>query len=211
MDRPDRDAAIDRKVSSILERNDTGGEPMLHLAILDFETPIVTTNYDTILEKVLRQHNLDSRVPVFTFEDDEQIGARLDPTEVERQYVFKLHGSTNDGRLILDEADYTGLYFHTHWPRALALLQHIFATKMVIFVGFSLSDPEIMPLLREATRFSSSYQHLAFLNARDVTKIECEVLRTYYRVRAGAASAWASSQDCDRREQISKRVRRSAI
>jgi hypothetical protein len=93
-----------------------------------------------------------------------------------------LHGSAKKGDLILDEGDYADLYFRGRWPRAIALLQHLLATKMVIFVGFSLSDPEIMPLLREATRYASSYQHLAFLKESDVAKIAREVLRFHYRV-----------------------------
>jgi hypothetical protein len=61
VDRVDRDDAIDRKVSAILERKILmDGDPILQLGVLDFATPIVTTNYDTILEMVLRQHDLDS-------------------------------------------------------------------------------------------------------------------------------------------------------
>jgi predicted nucleotidyltransferase len=183
VDRVNRDDAIDRKVSDILERKVADGDPILQLGVLDFETPIVTTNYDMILEKVLRQHDLD-KVDVFTFENDEQISARLDPTKAQSQYVFKLHGSASatHGHLILDEGDYADLYFRGRWPIALALLRHLLATKMVIFVGFSLSDPEIMPLLRQATRFASSYQHLAFFKEGDLTKIEREVLRSHYFV-----------------------------
>jgi len=182
VDRDDRDAVMDRTISKILERKATDGDPILQLGVLDFRTPIVTTNYDTILESVLRQHDLDTQVPVFTFEDDQEIAARLDPTESQSPYVFKLHGSIKKGTLIIDVGDYSSLYFHRRWPRALALLHHLFATKMVVFVGFSLSDPEMMPLLREATRFAGSYQHIALLKEDEVMKIQREVLRSHYRV-----------------------------
>jgi predicted nucleotidyltransferase len=183
VDRDSRDQVVDRKVGSILGRRPLAeGNPDLHQAILDFQSPVVTTNFDTILEATLRRHGLDGTVPVFTFEEDEPIGERLDPTGEQSQYVFKLHGGTGKGSLILDEGDYTDMYFRENRPRALALLRHILTTKMVVFVGFSLSDPEIMPILREATRYSSTYQHIAFMRESTISKIEREVLRAYYRV-----------------------------
>ncbi|HET6977703.1 MAG TPA: SIR2 family protein [Pyrinomonadaceae bacterium] len=182
-DRDDRDHAMSTAVNTILEREtQRGGDSILHLGVLDFGAPIVTTNFDTILENVRREHNLDVGGSVFNFADDNAIGIRLDPTEARSQYIFKLHGTAGQGKIILDEGDYANLYFRGCWPRAVALLHHILATKMVVFVGFSLSDPEIMPLLREATRHASSYQHLAFLQKDNVTSIECEVLRSHYRV-----------------------------
>jgi predicted nucleotidyltransferase len=183
IDRDDRDEVVDRKVSAILARRPLKeGNSVLHQAILDFMVPIVTTNYDTILESTLRINDLDQSIPVFTFNDGDSIGACLDPTAPQGPFVFKLHGSMGKGSLILDEGDYANLYFHENWPRALALLRHILSTKMVVFVGFSLSDPEIMPILREATRYSSSYQHIAFLKKDNISRIEQDVLRSYYRV-----------------------------
>lgn len=183
VDRDSRDEAVDREVSSILDQQAmTDGTPILQMAVLDFQAPIITTNFDTILEYTLRSVDLDTAYPVFTYEDQREITQRLDPTEDHSRYIFKLHGSIRKGGLILDEGDYANIYFHERWPVALALLRHILATKMVVFIGFSLSDPEIMPILREATRYAGSYQHIAFLKDTDISRIEQDTLRSYYSV-----------------------------
>jgi hypothetical protein len=183
----DRHAAVDQAVARILQQRlarSPDRSPVLHLTLLDFAVPIFTTNYDTILEDLIATRGIETyrRTPV-TYEDENDAALLLNPAREPENVVFKLHGSVGrQQRLILDESDYFALYFQQQWPVSLELLRHTLATKMVVFVGFSLSDPEIMPILRQATRYSSSYQHMALMPEADVTPTEVEMLRTNYRV-----------------------------
>lgn len=178
--------AVGSVVAKMLDQrmNMSEKNPILHLAILDFSVPIFTTNYDNIIEQLIAEHKVEGyRHTALTYEDQEDAARLLNPTIEHENYVFKLHGSVDKTqRLILSEKDYYDFYFDAYWPKSLQLLRHILATKMVVFVGFSLSDPDIMLILREATRYSSSYQHLALMYKSTVTSIEREVMQSSYRV-----------------------------
>ena len=185
-DKEDPDSAIDRAIAEILQQRliRSSKNPILHLTLLDFAVPIITTNYDTIIERVISEYNVDTHKHVaFTYEDERDTALLLSPTRRPENYVFKLHGSiSKTGRLIFDERDYTDFYCMRRWPVSLELLRHTLATKLVIFLGYSASDPEIMFILREATRYSSSYQHVALMLESDVSPIEKETLRSIYKV-----------------------------
>ena len=181
-----RHRAVDTAVGELLKqrlRRDVNSHDLsLHLAILDFAVPIFTTNFDTIIEDLINKLGL-TEYPRYTYEDERDASNLLDPTKKYEKYVFKLHGSIHKSqKLILDEEDYAKFYFHSKWPTSLQLLRHILATKMVVFIGFSLSDPELMLILREATRHTSSYQHIAFLHELQVTPIEKNVMKEMYKV-----------------------------
>jgi len=182
-----RDVAVDQAIAEILQqrlKRSPNKNPLVHLTLMDFSVPIFTTNYDTIVEDIIAEHNVDtySRVAI-TYEDETAAGQLLSPTQKSENFVFKLHGSIGKpGRLIFDEQDYFDFYFQKKWPISLELLSHTLATKMVVFIGFSLSDPEIMLILREATRYSSSYQHVALMLESEVNPIEREILRSNYKV-----------------------------
>ncbi len=181
-----RDLAVDSLVGKILKQrmNMSERNPILHLSILDFSVPIFTTNFDNIVESLIAEYKVENyRGTAITYEDEEDAAILLNPTKRHENYVFKLHGSIDKTqRLLLDEKDYSDFYFHARWPTSLQLLRHTLATKMVVFIGFSLSDPDIMLILREATRYSSSFQHMALLREAEITSIEKEVLRSNYRV-----------------------------
>ncbi len=185
-DTDNRDRAVDSLVSKILKRrmNDSERNPILHLSVLDFSVPVFTTNFDNIIESLIAEYEVaDYRGTAITYEDEEDAAILLNPTRRHEKYVFKLHGSIDKTqRLILDEKDYSDFYFHARWPTSLQLLRHTLASKMVVFIGFSLSDPDIMLILREATRYSSSYQHMALLHEAEITSIERRVLRSNHRV-----------------------------
>jgi|RhiMetdeSRZDD1v2_1073273.scaffolds.fasta_scaffold01361_24 SIR2-like protein len=186
LDGTNRDLAIDHKVGRILGQRlrRVPENPILHLAVLDFATPVITTNFDTILETVIQKYDVAgySLNPI-TYEDQNDAAIRLNPTVAPESFVFKVHGTVSKAqRLIVDENDYADFYFQEMWPKSLQLLRHLLSTKMVVFLGFSLSDPEVMLILREATRYASSYQHVALMHQADITPIEREILRTSYRV-----------------------------
>ncbi|MBZ0302111.1 MAG: SIR2 family protein [Anaerolineae bacterium] len=181
----DRDDALHQTVRKILTRPTTAApNPLLHLTLLDFGVPIFTTNFDTIVESLVIEHQIKSYpTSPFTYLDERDAAELQSPARGDSPYIFKLHGSIHKSQmLILTESSYFQFYFERAWPRSLQLLRHVLATKMVLFIGFSLSDPEIMLILREATRYASSYQHLALMRAAEIMPTEREMLRAQYKV-----------------------------
>lgn len=179
-----KDLAVDELVGRILKQRQQSSEknPILHLSILDFSVPIFTTNFDNIIEKLVKEYDIEG-FDANTYQDQPYASVLLNPGKIHEKYIFKLHGSIDKTqKLILDDRDYTDFYFHNQWPVSLQLLRHILSTKMVVFLGFSLTDPEIMLILREATRYSSSYQHIALMHRESLSSIEKDILRSNYRV-----------------------------
>lgn len=183
----DPDRYIDRRVAEILgpALPPDSVDPFLHLVILDFAAPILTTNYDRVLETVLERQQLRSTFgdPI-TYRDDRALRTLLSPSRERRPYILKIHGSigSNDD-LILDETDYFRFYVRREWPYALRALEQLLASYMVVFVGFSMADPEIRIILREAVRYAGTYQHLALFRRQDVTETEQDVLRQNFHVQ----------------------------
>lgn len=113
----------------------------------------VTTNYDLMLEEAYLARN--KKLPrSFT---------NLQPPEVADAlwrgdyFILKAHGDVNNrASLVITERDYRQVIHSSHGYRA--ALESIFTTKTVLFVGASLSDPEVTLLL--------GYLHDAFHGSR---------------------------------------------
>lgn len=185
----DKHRSVDEAVAKLLRQKQMKREekdrenPALHLAILNFGAPIFTTNFDTVIEDIIAEYKLAPDYPRYTYQDENDAENLLDPTKDQDKYLFKLHGSIHKSqRLIFDEQDYADFYFYAKWPASLQLLRYILASKMVVFIGFSLSDPEFMSILREATRYAGSYQHIAFLEKSETSPIERKMLQQTYKV-----------------------------
>ena len=182
----DADRYIDNVAKEILKTKQsiTNFDEKLHLALIDLRVPIVTTNFDNVLEDIVGRYHCEKLFkPIFTYENGAACTSILDPTQPYKTFIFKIHGSLEtNSKLILDESDYLDLYFRKKWPEALRLLRHIMGTKMVIFLGYSMQDPEVMLLLREATRYTSSFQHLALIKKSNLTPAEVDSLKVNYKV-----------------------------
>jgi hypothetical protein len=110
----------------------------LHDALLALNPPIiVTTNYDSILE---RASDRGYRVKSYTDEDvgyDIRTGAPV---------LFKIHGSIDaPQKVILTRSDYSAV--RRDGARSMEVLQALLLTRTSLFVGYSLSDPDIQLLL----------------------------------------------------------------
>jgi hypothetical protein len=110
----------------------------IHNAILDL-TPltIVTTNYDRILERAAGTG--------FSYlnADSDEIGRSV---RVGRPIVIQMHGVVTEPQsLVLGRSDYTAL--RRAGAHALEVVQALFMTRTALFIGYSLSDPDIQLLL----------------------------------------------------------------
>jgi hypothetical protein len=104
---------------------------------------IVTTNYDTLLEREGRQPALHPKWNAFTWNDDQWRSA-----PEQKPVVLHLHGmAAKPQSVILSSADYQRLVLD---KLDQAVSQYVFLSRRFLYIGCGdgLSDPHIAPLMR---------------------------------------------------------------
>jgi hypothetical protein len=98
---------------------------------------IITTNYDSILERASK-----NGYRVKTYKDDD-VGYDV---RTGTPILLKIHGSVDaQQKLILTRSDYSSI--RLDGARALEVFQALLLTRTSLFVGYSFSDPDIQLLL----------------------------------------------------------------
>lgn len=142
---------------------------MVDLAELQF---VLTTNYDSLIEQAYRTVNPD--ITVCTFKDAGEVRRSLSNRDF---FILKAHGDatkSGDG-IILTDHDYRQLLFKE--PAYQHMLATMFSMYSVIFVGASLTDPEINLMLNYvASTFApeSGPVHYAVLTKEETNAVERE-------------------------------------
>jgi transcriptional regulator CtsR len=90
---------------------------------------ILTTNYDDLLEQVIKKESL----PFSVVSKDKEF-----PYALNTNLLVKVHGDLNDTEIVLKEDDY--LDYSLNHPLIEAFLKSVFASKVVLFVGYAFSD-----------------------------------------------------------------------
>ena len=98
---------------------------------------ILTTNYDDLLEQVIKKKSL----PFSIVSKDEEF-----PYALNTNLLVKIHGDLNDTDIVLKEDDY--LDYSLNHPLIEAFLKSIFATKVVLFVGYGFSDVNLKMIIQ---------------------------------------------------------------
>ena len=128
---------------SVTKRN-----PAVALVKLPFRH-LITTNYDDVLMKAHKVAGLPA--PEFLNWNDAGDVRKFIYNlrgNSSRRFLLHLHGHhTSPDSIVLTYNDYTERYVRT--ASTIRRLFAIFATEQVVFVGFSLNDPDLMALLRE--------------------------------------------------------------
>jgi hypothetical protein len=163
-----------------------------HVAGLSF-AHYLTTNYETVLAHAISR----SRNGLDPLEVDAQETGdmRRFLAEINRAdlHVIYLHGRiAAPETIVLTESDYLKRYRGTQ--RAERELFAVLATREVVFVGFSLNDPDLAEILRVMRgEESGEPRHFALLpleNADDES-----VLREYYRLKYGVETIFYLKTD----------------
>lgn len=151
------------------------------LVALDKLQFVLTTNYDTLLERAFRKRNDD--VSVCSFTDAGEVQRRLSRREF---FILKAHGDATKlgNKIVLTDVDYRNLLFGQRAYQS--LLSAMFTMFTFIFVGASMTDPEISLLLSYiADSFSPNAgpTHYALMAAEDVTQVEKDRWRKDFKIQ----------------------------
>ena len=139
------------------------GEAYRELSRLDFLS-YFTTNYDNILYRHLDQAGKIVRVFRNSREELEAVDVDTTPS------LVKLHGDFVDSEsVILTKSDYRNMYRSGQNEGFQTFLNACLARDRILFVGYSLNDPEILQIQeRLATNFTRNVSPIAIIpNATD--------------------------------------------
>jgi hypothetical protein len=123
---------------------------LLRAAVID---GAITTNYDQLLETLFPEYRSFVGQDQMLFADAQGIGE-----------IYKIHGSVEDPEsLVLTRADYD--LFTERNPYLAAKLLTIFVEHPVIFLGYSLNDPDVTDIVVSVARVLTT-ENLARLQGR---------------------------------------------
>lgn len=127
---------------------------------------VITTNYDTMLEGIFPGYQVYVGQDELLFADPRGVGE-----------IYKIHGSaSNPNSIVLTKEDYE--VYSKRNPYLAAKLLTLFAEHPVIFLGYSLSDPNVTQLLESLVsclkpeHVSKLQDRLIFVHCRDSEKSE---------------------------------------
>ncbi|MGH8475710.1 MAG: SIR2 family protein [Methylococcales bacterium] len=128
---------------------------------------LITTNYDRILETAITQAR---QWAPNTF-SSESISSLANALYTPELFIFKLHGDVGKPEtIVLTSRDYDRLILRS--PHVRSFLQAVFLNYTLLFVGYSLRDPDFQLVLRELTLIFENYipTHYALIpNAAEFT------------------------------------------
>lgn len=121
----------------------------VHQLIKDIDCKIViTTNFDKIYENMCNEHGYTTA----NYREIDKILANLKTTE---NLIIKAHGSIDD----IDNLVFTQKQYYEakkNFPQFYQILHALFLTQTVLFLGYSLNDPDINLVLETVGNSSSS-------------------------------------------------------
>ncbi|MCB0517303.1 MAG: SIR2 family protein [Lewinellaceae bacterium] len=102
---------------------------------------LITTNYDDLLEKALKELQKGAIGKSYTIiRRDEDL-----PYAVSDEYIVKMHGDWDVMNFVFKEDDY--LNYSRNFPLIESFVKGIFSSHLVLFVGFSFSDPNLKQIV----------------------------------------------------------------
>lgn len=153
-----------------------------HIALIKYPYQfIVTTNFDTLLENAyVKVHGRQAKV--HSFKDSSDIAYDLWNN---RSFILKAHGDANKSQqgIIITENDYRQIIFQEKGYQS--ILQSLFTTKTVLFLGASLSDPELKLLLSfiHSSFHGGGPTHYALISEKEMNNVEAESWRKNFNIQ----------------------------
>ncbi|WP_144487502.1 SIR2 family protein [Bacillus pumilus] len=138
---------------------------------------IITTNYDTILEKFSNEFNYGYENSISW---SNMIGV---PNLIKEKTIFHLHGSvTFPNDMIVTQDSYDKLYESDH---RIDVMQSLMGDKYLLFLGFSLTDKYVVNELERIDKANNNYSKFYIVTADDLSSndIPEEILRRIYIIK----------------------------
>lgn len=147
---------------------------------------IVTTNYDRLIEKAFAEElGSAGDIPVFTYQDAPRIASCFRRGE---QFVLKAHGDARESpeSIVLTESDYRKLIHREIGYKT--VLQAIFTTTSFLFLGCSLSDPDLRLLLGflHSAFHGDTPKHYALVPSNERSDAEDKVFSQEFKIHVVA-------------------------
>lgn len=170
------------KVKDILLYNKAVPNP-LHKSILALNPcHIITTNYDDLIEQELSKDFLQYHI----IREDKDIPQMTYPNT-----LVKMHGDYVTDNIVLTEDDYYN--YKENFPLTRAFVQSLFASKLILFVGFSFADLNLKFILNELKNILSDKMQRPYLLSCD----EPSYATKLYFVKKGVNIVYISEADVD--------------
>lgn len=171
------------KVKSVLHC-DSSVPNDIHKAIFDLNPAhIITTNYDNLIEceaeilgKSYSTLRRDMDIPYATY----------------NRYIIKMHGDFVNNNIVLTEEDYIN-YFN-NFPLIASIVQSLFASKTVLCVGYSFSDPDLKMLLNIVKRVLKKDTPRVFL----LGNYTCDSVNERYLQDQGVFPIWLDNKTIEK-------------
>jgi hypothetical protein len=178
---------------------DTHTQPStLHLGVARIPFSMaITTNYDRLLEAAYKTEKT-----VLTWQNPEAI---LQALQFRRSVILKTHGAIGNGpSIVLAGRRYRDLMYAN--PRFQQLLKWVFLTRTCLFVGSSLTDPDLAHLFHEAiSEYPATFgPHYAILPKSEASNPRCRNLLNSLRIRVIVAQ----DRDDDGKDTLAQEVTR---
>ena len=168
------------KVKDILLYNKAVPNP-LHKSILALNPcHIITTNYDDLIEQELSKEFLQYHI----IREDKDI-----PQMTNSNTLVKMHGDYVTDNIVLTEDDYYN--YKENFPLTRAFVQSLFASKLILFVGFSFADLNLKFILNELKNILSDKMQRPYLLSCD----EPSYATKLYFVKKGVNIVYISEAD----------------
>lgn len=113
---------------------------------------IITTNYDNYFESVIN----DNGLPYSIVSKDEDL-----PYARHKKLLLKYHGDFKNHNTVLKENDY--LEFSKNHTLKEVFVKAQFSNKLILFVGYSVSDPNLKLLIREIQYLLKKHYQRAYI------------------------------------------------
>ena len=148
----------------------------VHEAVLEIDPKIViTTNYDEIYDNYCRSGLAVDGYNICRYFDQHLVADIRSPVRI----VIKAHGCISDSsKIVLARSQY--FKAKQEYSEFFSVLNALFLTNTILFIGYSLSDPDIQLVLENSNiAYPSIHPHYALIPNNIDTEIEKAASKAY--------------------------------
>ena len=128
---------------------------------------IITTNYDDLFEQLIKRNNLQYDL----IRQDSDL-----PKSMLSTNLIKMHGCFETQNIVLTEDDY--LKYSENFPLIESYVKSLFASRLVLFVGFSFSDINLKYILQRVDSVLGENKQPSYIYIHDESNdLERDYLR----------------------------------